>query len=283
MSRYVWLEMLGLMHEAEPYGHLVLGGRALDYRTLARVIAVDIGEVKRAAKELEDRGVFSRTTDGVIYSRRMIRDKNRAEISAKHGRSGGNPHLKYQALSYGWVNPPDKPPDKAQKPEARSQKPEEKAAQHVEQPRASDLDKLEAALRQAAGLENSPSVGLFNLAPVLGLLDAGYSLEQDILPIMRAKAKSNGAAKASSWAYFVPAIQDAHGRREAAAAVPRAAHNDGRMPRLLAGETEEQRFRRMWGHWKRGLWPMGWGPQPGFGGCQIPRELIAQWSQEEAA
>ena len=67
VSRYVWMEMIGLMHEAEPYGHLVLAGRAMDYKTLSRVIGVDECDVKGAVKELESRGVFSRTNDGVIF------------------------------------------------------------------------------------------------------------------------------------------------------------------------------------------------------------------------
>ena len=93
ISRYVWMEMIGLMHEAEPYGHLVLAGRTVDYSTLAALIGMDVGEVKRAVKELEAYRVFSRTDKGVIYSRRMVRGENlsqkRAESGAKGGRNSG--------------------------------------------------------------------------------------------------------------------------------------------------------------------------------------------------
>jgi hypothetical protein len=94
------MEMIGLMHEAEPYGHLVLAGRAVDYSTLAALIGMDVGEVKRAVKELEAYRVFSRTDKGVIYSRRMVRGENlsqkRAESGAKGGRNSGR-----------WSKPPD--------------------------------------------------------------------------------------------------------------------------------------------------------------------------------
>jgi len=119
ISRYVWMEMIGLMHEAEPYGHLVIAGRAMDYKTLSRVIGVTEGDVKRAAKELESLGVFSRTNSGVIFSRRMIRDEKRRETLQKNGTKGGNPALKNQELSSGLDNQEDNPPLKTQRPEAR--------------------------------------------------------------------------------------------------------------------------------------------------------------------
>lgn len=124
LSRYVWMEMLGLMHEAEPYGHLVSAGRAMDYRTLSRLVGVDVGEVKRAVKELEDRGVFSRTDDGVIYSRRMIRDEQKRKTLTKNGREGGNPVLLEQRDRRRLDNQGDNHGDKAHKPEARGQEEE---------------------------------------------------------------------------------------------------------------------------------------------------------------
>ena len=127
LARYVWLEMLGLMHEAEPYGHLVLGNRAMDYGTLSRVIAVDIGEVRRAVKELESRGVFSRTDDGVIFSRRMIRDDDKRKILAENGAKGGKSRVTHVQQNHGLSeNLLSKMPSKTQAPEARSQIPEEK-------------------------------------------------------------------------------------------------------------------------------------------------------------
>lgn len=119
ISRYVWMEMIGLMHEAEPYGHLVLAGRAMDYSTLSRVIGVDQGVVKGAVKELESLGVFARTNGGVIFSRRMVRDETRRETLQKNGSKGGNPRLKKQEDSEGLDKQAANQGDKPQKPEAR--------------------------------------------------------------------------------------------------------------------------------------------------------------------
>ena len=82
--------------------------------------------------------------------------------------------------------------------------------------RRSELDRIENALRQAAKTENSPSPGLASLAPILGLLDQGADFEAEILPAIRAKPN----AKARSWDYFVPQIQEFRARRRAAANAP---------------------------------------------------------------
>ena len=124
VARYVWMEMLGLMHEAEPYGHLLLNGRPIQNETLARLIGVEVRELSGAVKELDRHGVFSRTDAGVIFSRRMVRDETKAKTAQENGRSGGNPKLKNQGLSPDPDNPPDNGQDKAHIPEARSQKPE---------------------------------------------------------------------------------------------------------------------------------------------------------------
>lgn len=79
--------------------------------------------------------------------------------------------------------------------------------------RRRDLDSLEISLREAAGLEHDTSAGLMNLAPILGLLDAGANLNEDILPVLRAKAKAN--RKGRSWAFYVDAVHDAVNARRA--------------------------------------------------------------------
>lgn len=119
IARYVWMEMLGLMHEAEPYGHLLLNGRPIQNEMLSRLIGVEVRVVAAAVKELDRQGVFSRTNAGVIISRRMLRDREKAEEAKKHGGKGGNPALKKQVVSATEVNLCDNGQDKAQKPEAR--------------------------------------------------------------------------------------------------------------------------------------------------------------------
>lgn len=121
LARYVWMEMLGLMHEAEPYGHLLLNGRPIQTETLSRLVGVEVRELAGAVKELDRMGVFSRTDAGVIFSRRMVRDENRAKTNQRNGQSGGNPALVNQGLKLVSDNREENRQDKAHKPEARSQ------------------------------------------------------------------------------------------------------------------------------------------------------------------
>lgn len=114
-ARGLWKEMICLMHEAEPYGSLLVNGLSVTEKQLASLVGAAPREVKTLLVELEAAGVFSR--DGaVVFSRRMRRDAEKAERDKANGKGGGNPALK------AGVNPPVKPPDKAQKLEARTQK-----------------------------------------------------------------------------------------------------------------------------------------------------------------
>lgn len=88
-ARGLWIEMLCLMHQGEPYGHLTIGGHAMDLRTLSRLVGADFKRTSRCITELSNNGVFSQTKDGIIYSRRMVKDAYLRAIRAKAGSLGG--------------------------------------------------------------------------------------------------------------------------------------------------------------------------------------------------
>lgn len=119
-ARGLWVEMMCLMHKAEPYGSLLVNGARLDKRKLAILVGISEKECSALLMELEGNGVFSRDDDGILYSRRMRRDFAKAETDKANGKRGGNPLVK------GVVNPPVNGGDKAQKLEARDQNPEKK-------------------------------------------------------------------------------------------------------------------------------------------------------------
>lgn len=114
-ARGLWMEILCLMHEAEPYGSLRINGNEVTPRQIASLVGTSPSDVEAWLSELETAGVFSRDDVGVIISRRMQRDKAKSESDRANGKRGGNPGLKER------VNPPVKCEDKAQKPEARDQ------------------------------------------------------------------------------------------------------------------------------------------------------------------
>ncbi len=134
-SRGLWIEMIAVMHKSTRYGHLLIAGRKPTDAQLATRVGSDAKTVRTCLAELEQWQVFTRDDEGVIFSRRMLKDKRRDDTNAANGKGGGNPALKPPSnpTDNGNDNPSDKPRDnrsdnppvKAQKPEAR--KPEEAA------------------------------------------------------------------------------------------------------------------------------------------------------------
>lgn len=97
-GRGLWAEMVTLMHEASPYGHLLINGRQPSVNELAAQVGRPSREVRVALEDLERNAVFSRTEDGVIFSRRMVRTAQRSAIGRANGSKGGNPALKPRDL-----------------------------------------------------------------------------------------------------------------------------------------------------------------------------------------
>lgn len=89
----LWMRLLCFMARAERHGYLIHKGRPLPIDRLLRVVGGTADEVVPLLHELEDQGVLARDADGVIYSRRMVRDRERLERDRANGRTGGNPAL----------------------------------------------------------------------------------------------------------------------------------------------------------------------------------------------
>lgn len=82
-ARGLWIECLCIMHEAKPYGHLVLNGTAIGDETLARMTGVPVDEVRALLAELRKAGVLSMASTGIVLSRRMVKDHERANLGRK--------------------------------------------------------------------------------------------------------------------------------------------------------------------------------------------------------
>lgn len=124
-ARGLWADLIALMHEAEPYGHLLINGKAPTSAQLANLVGCGGSkEVDRLLAELSDADVFSRNEAGTIYSRRMVRDREKEDRDRLNGKGGGNPKISAPVIQ--GVNPPLNPPDnggdKAHMPEARCQR-----------------------------------------------------------------------------------------------------------------------------------------------------------------
>lgn len=92
-ARGLWIDMMALMHEGDPYGHLVVNGASLSVEQLARLVGEPVKLVSKLLAELASRNVFSRNDTGVIFSRRMVADEHIREVRAASGKLGGNPNL----------------------------------------------------------------------------------------------------------------------------------------------------------------------------------------------
>lgn len=80
----LWMRLLCVMHEATPVGHLLVNGRQPTTRQVAALAASPEKEVALLLRELEEAGVYSRTDEGVIYSRRMVRDAAASDAGREH-------------------------------------------------------------------------------------------------------------------------------------------------------------------------------------------------------
>lgn len=105
------------------------------------------------------------------------------------------------------------------------------------------VDDLENRLRDAAGYQQSPHPKLQILAPILGLLDQGMSLDEDVLPVIRSKAtqlRQHGRPDAVSWEFFRNAIVEHHHARKRAIVVPFSTAGPRQQP-----ETQMELVRRV--------------------------------------
>ena len=125
-ARGLWIELMGVMHQCEPYGHLTdeVGG-AMPDQDAAKLCGVERAEFKRLLAEIERRGVSSRTPDGILCSRRMVRDEVARNARAEGGKAGAEHGAKGAEFGAkggrptkerGVLNPPsesdEKPPSK---------------------------------------------------------------------------------------------------------------------------------------------------------------------------
>jgi hypothetical protein len=125
-ARGLWIEFLGYMHEAEPYGHLLIDGRPPSIEGIAALVGRPVREVRKALAELDAQGVFSRQ-GGIVYSRRMVRDNTRSLEGQEHAEKRwpiGSPNRDPNGSPNGSPAEKEHGLPNAHIPEARSQKPE---------------------------------------------------------------------------------------------------------------------------------------------------------------
>ena len=81
----MWMRMLCLAAESQPPGYVVINGRPPSAEELGRICGTTAQVARKLIQELAQNGVSSRTAEGVIFNRRMVRE---SEVSAKRSEAG---------------------------------------------------------------------------------------------------------------------------------------------------------------------------------------------------
>lgn len=147
-ARGLWADLLSLMHESKHCGFLFVDEVVPTPRQLAGLLGGSEKEIKALLDELASNGVFSITGEdmpddvkvlvpegmpnGVMLSRRMVRDEAKANKDRENGKGGGNPKLRGGDNGAGsepteesgsGVNREVNPPANPQIPDARGKAP----------------------------------------------------------------------------------------------------------------------------------------------------------------
>jgi len=119
-ARGLWMEMLCIMHEAKPYGHLLIGDQPVSSDVLSRVVGASPEEVQALLVELQTAGVCRTTRTGVVYSKRMTDDFKRSQEGRKAKRSAIEQSHENKGEKVGPSRVPTRVPS-TQRPEAREE------------------------------------------------------------------------------------------------------------------------------------------------------------------
>lgn len=110
----LWMRLLCIAAESTPKGYVLIQGKNPSFEQIARLAGTTPQEIESLVSELESAGVFSRTKERVIYSRRMVRVEKSREKASKGGKIGGRvtheKHLGIHATRGKLSEPPCEPP-----------------------------------------------------------------------------------------------------------------------------------------------------------------------------
>lgn len=159
-------------------------------------------------------------------------------------------------------SPTEKPPQ--MKEEGGRMEDEGGSVVSAQTPKVDPLAHLTDRMLAAAKLDSNLSMRdprLANIAPALGVIEAGYDVDRDLLPAISLKAASG--FKFKSWSLLPQIVAEFVEKRDGAKAfAPRQAADPPNWPKRMAAWREHR------------VWAQGWGPQPDEAGCQCPPELL---------
>lgn len=267
-ARGLWMECLCIMHEAKPYGHLLINGVVVEDDVLARMVGASVDDVSALMAELRKAGVLSVTRAGVVFSRRMVKDNGRAQKGAKAARkrwSQGADNTEENHRPNGYPNGTP--------------------ITHMPEGRDNISEKLGGG---SAGVEPrrpkkvgclcpddwKPKASHFDLAKTLGRAPTWVSEQAERMrnwshanahePKAR---KANWDAALSNWLRTARESEEKRGGGKpsvaqfVAAEVPASTNWVDHVKRFASGDE----------------WPRTLGPAPGYSGCRAPPQVLTEF------
>lgn len=260
-ARGLWLELICLMDEATPRGYLLVAGQRPSPKQIASLVGCESREAAGYMRELEDRGVFSRRQDGVIFSRKLVRETRFSdEQSARRAKSQVVDNVE-QSIFGGTKSATKETRD--QNPETRIQTKAIATAIWDEAPLASRRRSSKAGVEAALTAATKRGKNLAAIRRALGSYFADPQIAREDHRYAKGVHRMIADDRWEEWA-------QAEG----------VEHIDT--------EFEKRRFRTWMQDWIAK--PYQWreqdrGPPPNHPGCRIPPEIIAefQFEQQRAA
>jgi hypothetical protein len=257
-ARGLWMECICIMHEAKPYGHLMLNGSPVEGGILARMAGISVDEASALMAELRQAGVLSVTSRGVVFSRRMTKDHARA----RKGRNAAKNRWAQVSDDVEQSDAPNRSPNRSpitHIPEARKQNPpispkgdDGFEAFYEAYPRHEGRGQALKAYRLAMKKADPPE--LLRAAQKYRARRAGEDPKFTPLP--------------ASWLNGERWLDDPPTARVSVVAAP------------VDPSTWAARIRK----WRAdGSWSAHWGPKPEEQNCQCPPSILEQFKRQEVA
>jgi hypothetical protein len=100
-TRGVWIDLLCIMHKSKKYGYLVQKESGkwsnMSPKTIQKLTGMTRKRIVNGLRELSKNDVIKYDDDGLMYSKRLVKDHRLRQIRMEVGKLGGNPNLVNQS------------------------------------------------------------------------------------------------------------------------------------------------------------------------------------------
>lgn len=229
---------------------------------------VDVRVWKRIKKSLIEKKKLE-TSDGLLRNFRATCEvkfaSQRLEQKVEAGRIGGYKSRRVHKENKDLVEanakaqPPAELPAESKLVRVRVREEEERKSSVVAR---AGINTLEKTLSTIAEISNQPVKANPDISPIWKLVQRGFDIETEIIPVIRNRARTSRQGLIRSWAFFVQAIEDGRVQRP----------NSNGAAQQTIGESEWADRLKIARRMKS--WDKNWGPFPNASDCFVPSNLV---------